>query len=141
MVAIYGLTQSFLQLRRVLRVAKLDSVSFVVRSSLRRAQRLAAAQVIGVSSSLMFTTLAFASLCIAYFHLTRHGWVPTLQAYILNVLMALDFLGNATAVILLSGSHRLHADSHLADRQRSRVEQLADRRRSRVEQRILVSIA
>ena len=47
MVAIFALTCSYLQLRRVLHAAKLDGASLAVRSSLRQARRLAAVQVIG----------------------------------------------------------------------------------------------
>ncbi|CAE6970143.1 BMY1 [Symbiodinium sp. KB8] len=123
MVAIFALTCSYLQLRRVLHAAKLDGASLAVRSSLRQARRLAAVQVIGVSSSLVFTILAFAALSISLFQLNTSGMLPSVEAYILVSIQAVDFLGNAVAVLLLSGSHRLPADSHSGDVQPSQVSQ------------------
>ena len=113
-VAILSLTRSFLQLRWVLRLAKIEDAPVPVRSSLKRARRFSGLQTAGVSSCLVLTILAVPA---AYFNSSWsiHGMHELddrdSRAWVVFLARALDFLGHALAVLLLSGSHRLSKQS------------------------------
>ena len=99
-VAVCSIARSLLHLGKVLRLAKLQGIPLDVKSSLTRARRLAALQVLGVSFSLILTV---AVVPVAYLHMVYKA--PELAAVCVFV-QAADCLGNAIAVLLLSGSHR-----------------------------------
>ena len=101
MVAICSLVQSLLQLHMVLVTAKLQDTATSAKSFLRRARRFAALQVMGVSFSLVLTSLSLASFL---WNSISEDDSPVAWA-----LQALDSFGNAATVLLLSGSHRLPA--------------------------------
>ena len=56
-VAICSFRKSYLELRRICRLAEANEVPISARSSLRRARRFAGLQGLGVSFSLVFTVL------------------------------------------------------------------------------------
>ena len=56
-VAICSFQKSYLELRRICRLAEANEASISARSSLRRARRFAGLQGLGVSFSLVFTLL------------------------------------------------------------------------------------
>ena len=118
-MAICSLGQSFIHLRRVLHRAKLAAASVAAVRSLTRAQRFAFVQVIGVSFSLVLTILALPAAVLTSFGHDLMGYdgapirdsrlvVPVSWGGLLVQLV--DSLGNAVAVLLLSGSHRLHEE-------------------------------
>lgn len=105
MVAARSLTKSFIDLQRVLHLAELKDAPVAVRSSLRRAQNFAALQVIGVCFSIVLTILVvpFVVFGTASSSLSLNREFQAACVF----MQALDFLGNAVAVLILSGSHRL----------------------------------
>ena len=108
MLAACSLTKSFLELRRVLHVAELKDASVAARASLRRARRFAALQMTGVSFSLVLTILVipFVVLGMGFSSASQDQELSNFQAACV-VIQAIDVLGNAVAVLILSGSHRL----------------------------------
>ena len=106
MLAICSLGKSFLELRHVSRLAEATEASPSAVDSLRRARRFAGLQAIGVSLSLVFTLLLVPACFYgtdAEWVLPEYGWVTVACFFI----QAVDPLGNAVAVLLLSGSHRM----------------------------------
>ena len=104
-LAIFALTQSFVQMRKVLCLAKIEDTPVAVQSSLRRARRFTALQVMGVSFSLILSVLV---LAVALWSLQ----LDTMQSrdtmtWVSALVQFVDSLGNAFAALLLSGSHRL----------------------------------
>ena len=105
MVAARSLAKSFIDLQRVLHLAELKDASVAVRASLRRAQNFAALQVMGVCFSLVLTILV---VPFVVFGTASSSLILNREFQAACVFMqALDFLGNAVAVLILSGSHRL----------------------------------
>ena len=104
-LAIYALTQSFLQMRRVLRLAEMEDTPVAVQSSLKQAKRFTALQVMGVAFSLVLTVVV---LSVALWSL-RLDTMATRDTFtwLLAVVQCFDSFGNAFAALLLSGSHRL----------------------------------
>ena len=115
-VAVRGLYQCFSQLTRILRQAK--STSTAAWSSLRRARRLAALQVVGVSVSLVSTSLLLPAafytsggLLLLYDDSGDDGiWWDECLLWVTSLVQFVDSSGNAVAVLLLSGSHRLWSE-------------------------------
>ena len=105
MVAICSLVKSYLELRRICRLAEATEASTSAVSSLRQARRFAGQQATGVSFSLVFSLL----LVPASFFGISAAWQA--EYNMLDVacffIQAFDALGNAVAVLLLSGSHRM----------------------------------
>ncbi|CAE7315036.1 BMY1 [Symbiodinium sp. CCMP2592] len=128
MVAIFSLARSFLDLKRVARVAETTDTAMVVILSLRRARRFAALQATGVSISLFLTILAVPAIELGL-HRQPHpapspvgdpslevlaagdNQIQVVLVWVSLVIQACDFLGNSAAALLLSGSHRLPVDS------------------------------
>ena len=108
-VAIYSLIQCCLQLAKVLRLA--EGSSSAAASFLRPARRLAALQVMGVSASLVSTSLVMPAIFVNMLmsNYVRDHHVGEVVASVMVLVQVLDCLGNAIAVLLLSGSHRLPA--------------------------------
>ena len=103
-VAICSFRKSYLELRRICRLAEANEASISARSSLRRARRFAGLQGLGVSFSLVFTLLLVpARVCSM---LLYHESYDALTVVVF-LIQALDALGDAVAVLLLSGSHRM----------------------------------
>ena len=75
------------------------------RSSLRRARRFAGLQGLGVSFSLLFTVLLVPARVFSA-GLGNYDSYDSLKV-VLFLIQAFDALGNAVAVLLLSGSHRM----------------------------------
>ena len=104
-VAACSLSKSLAHLWRILQMAELKDTSLSVRSALRRARSLAFLQVMGVCLSLVLTTLGFPCIFLTlYIKLWKRNWEFSFAAV---SVMAFDLFGNALAVLLLSGSHRL----------------------------------
>eukprot|EP00438_Fugacium_kawagutii_P024752 Skav213502 [mRNA] locus=scaffold3849:200835:203130:- [translate_table: standard] len=99
-VAACSLTKSFLLLQRILGIAELKAAPPAARLSLGRARRFAFLQTTGVCFSLVLTILVVPCIILGNLGL---GMGST---YIGVSIQAMDFLGNALAVLLLSGSHR-----------------------------------
>ena len=109
-VAICSFRKSYLELRRICRLAEANEASISARSSLRRARRFAGLQGLGVSFSLLFTFLLVparvVSMLLVYENYDAFNGYDSLQV-VLFLIQAFDALGNAVAVLLLSGSHRM----------------------------------
>ena len=104
-VAACSLAKSFLELRRLLRLAGVKEAPVAAKSSLIRAKKYAALQVMGVSFSLVLTVLV---VPVAVFGAYRYSTYNSIPFQVLNVFVQVcDFLGNAVAVLILSGSYRL----------------------------------
>ena len=113
-VAILSLTRSYVQLRKVVRVAKIEDAPLPVRSSLKRARRFAGLQMVGVSSCLVLTILAVpAAYCNSTWAIPGvYDWDENNSwTWVVLLARALNFLGPAVAVLLLSGSHRVPTQS------------------------------
>jgi len=102
-VAICSLIQCFLEMRRVLHAAELKDTPVAALSALRQARRFAALQVMGVSFRIVFTILVVPAAILGY----RDIQLQVELVWIIFFVQALYFLGNAAAVLFLSGSHRL----------------------------------
>ena len=104
-VAICSFRESFLELRGICRLAETNEASISARSSLRRARRFAGLQGVGVSFSLVFTFLLVPArvLAIIAVYIEKNEALVMVCFFI----QAFDALGNAVAVLLLSGSHRM----------------------------------
>ena len=103
-VAICSFRKSYSELRRICRLAEANEASISARSSLRRARRFAGLQGLGVSFSLVFTLLLVPACVFSMFVVYENN--DALKV-VLFLIQALDALGNAVAVLLLSGSHRM----------------------------------
>ena len=101
-VAICSFRKSYSELRRICRLAEANEAPISARSSLRRARRFAGLQGLGVSFSLLFTVLLVPA---RVFSAVLYGY-DSLKV-VLFLIQAFDALGNAVAVLLLSGSHRM----------------------------------
>ena len=108
-VAICSFRKSYSELRRICRLAEANEASISARSSLRRARRFAGLQGLGVSFGLLFTLLLVParvfSMILGYDG-SGDPQYDSLQV-VLFLIQAFDALGNAVAVLLLSGSHRM----------------------------------
>ena len=102
-VAICSFRKSYSELRRICRLAEANEAPISARSSLRRARRFAGLQGLGVSFGLVFTLLLVPARVFSM--LLPYGY-DSLQV-VLFLIQAFDALGNAVAVLLLSGSHRM----------------------------------
>ena len=120
MVAIWSLTKCFLQLRTVSCLAEREDTPVAVGSSLKRARRFAILQLMGVSASILFTILliqvaVWASLHLSYASIDGDAAAEasalmdamTFPFSVIALLTTCDYLSNAAAALLLSGSHRL----------------------------------
>eukprot|EP00438_Fugacium_kawagutii_P019116 Skav204379 [mRNA] locus=scaffold4897:143966:157568:- [translate_table: standard] len=105
-VAACSLTKSFLLLRRILGIAKLKAAPPAARLSLGRARRFAALQTGGISFSLVLTILVIPCIVLGNIGNSQFGDLFYLDYVVVSV-QAMDVLGNALAVLLLSGGHRL----------------------------------
>ena len=101
-VAMCSFRKSYSELRRICRLAEANEAPISARSSLRRARRFAGLQGLGVSFSLVFTLLLVPA---RVFSAVLYGY-DSLKV-VLFLIQAFDALGNAVAVLLLSGSHRM----------------------------------
>ena len=106
-VVVCSLIRCLFVLWRVLRLADSQVESADARSSILRARRFAFLQLLGVSFSLVLTICVVPAALVTSFvgvllpeELGWVGWVAV-------SIQALDYLGNAIAALLLSGSHRL----------------------------------
>ena len=108
-VAICSFGKSYLELRRICRLAEANEAPISARSSLRQARSFAGLQGLGVSFGLVFTVLLVparvGSLLLGYYSY-RDPQYDSLKV-VLFLIQAFDALGNAVAVLLLSGSHRM----------------------------------
>ena len=108
-VAICSFRKSYSELRRICRLAEANEAPISARSSLRRARRFAGLQGLGVSFSLVFTLLLVparvSSMLFAVGSYDFDGYDAL--TVVLFLIQAFDALGNALAVLLLSGSHRM----------------------------------
>ena len=104
-VAICSFGKSYLELRRICRLAEANEAPISARSSLRRARRFAGLQGLGVSFSLVFTLLLVPARVgsIILYYIDSYDALTV----VLFLIQAFDALGNAVAVLLLSGSHRM----------------------------------
>ena len=104
-VAICSFRKSYSELRRVSRLAEANEAPISARSSLRRARRFAGLQGLGVSFSLVFTLLLVPARVgsIILYDFDSYDALTV----VLFLIQAFDALGNAVAVLLLSGSHRM----------------------------------
>ena len=102
-VAICSFGKSYSELRRICRLAEANEAPISARSSLRRARRFAGLQSLGVSFSLVFTLLLVPARVVSMLL----GYDDDALAVVLFLIQAFDALGNAVAVLLLSGSHRM----------------------------------
>ena len=103
-VAICSFRKSFLELRGICRLAEANDAPIPARSSLRRARRLAGLQAAGVSFSLVFTLLLVPARLVS---MELSGYDYHALKVLCFSIQACDALGNAVAVLLLSGSHRM----------------------------------
>ena len=102
-VAICSFRKSYSELRRICRLAEAKEAPISARSSLRRARRFAGLQGLGVSFSLVFTLLLVPARVFSM--ILPYGYdALTVVSFLIQ---AFDALGNAVAVLLLSGSHRM----------------------------------
>ena len=110
-VAICSFRKSYSELRRICRLAEANEASISARSSLRRARRFAGLQGMGVSFSLVFTVLLVpvrvVSIAVASNYALESSDRYDALTVVLFLIQAFDALGNAVAVLLLSGSHRM----------------------------------
>ena len=110
-VAICSFQKSYLELRRICRLAEANEAPISARSSLRRARRFAGLQGLGVSFSLVFTLLLVPARVVSIAVVSKVGGYDfdgyDALTVVLFLIQALDALGNAVAVLLLSGSHRM----------------------------------
>ena len=110
-VAICSFQKSYLELRRICRLAEANEAPISARSSLRRARRFAGLQGLGVSFSLVFTLLLVPARVGSIAVVFKVGGYDfdgyDALTVVLFLIQALDALGNAVAVLLLSGSHRM----------------------------------
>ena len=110
-VAICSFRKSYSELRRICRLAEANEASISARSSLRRARRFAGLQGLGVSFSLVFTVLLVparvVSIAVASNYALESSDSYDALTVVLFLIQAFDALGNAVAVLLLSGSHRM----------------------------------
>ena len=110
-VAICSFQKSYLELRRICRLAEANEAPISARSSLRRARRFAGLQGLGVSFSLVFTLLLVPARVVSIAVVFKIGGYDfdgyDALTVVLFLIQALDALGNAVAVLLLSGSHRM----------------------------------
>ena len=104
-VAMCSFRKSYSELRRICRLAEASEASISARSSSRRARRFAGLQGLGVSFSLVFTLLLVPARLVSIGLETGGGWDAL--SVVLFLIQAFDALGNAVAVLLLSGSHRM----------------------------------
>ena len=104
-VAICSFRKSYSELRRICRLAEANEAPISARSSLRRARRFAGLQGLGVSFSLVFTLLLVPARLVSM-PLVYYENYDALKV-VLFLIQAFDALGNAVAVLLLSGSHRM----------------------------------
>ena len=104
-VAICSFQKSYLELRRICRLAEANEAPISARSSLRRARRFAGLQGLGVSFDLVFTVLLVPARVFSI-GLGNYDSYDALKV-VLFLIQAFDALGNAVAVLLLSGSHRM----------------------------------
>ena len=104
-VAICSFRKSYSELRRICRLAEANEASISARSSLRRARRFAGLQGLGVSFGLVFTLLLVPARLVSI-AVANYDSYDSLKV-VLFLIQALDALGNAVAVLLLSGSHRM----------------------------------
>ena len=109
-LAISSFSKAFCQLRRIWRLANGTDAPTSAKSALQRTKRLAGWQAVGVSFSLVFSFLLVPACLVVvdFWHIFPWSenvllWVGWLCFFI----QFLDPLGNAFAVLLLSGSHRL----------------------------------
>ena len=105
-VAICSFQKSYLELRRICRLAEANEASISARSSLRRARRFAGLQGLGVSFGLVFTLLLVPARLVSIAVANYDSYDDSLKV-VLFLIQAFDALGNAVAVLLLSGSHRM----------------------------------
>ena len=123
--AIWSLSKSFLQLRKVLRLTDLQDTP--VGTSLRQAGRFAFLQLMGVSFSLLFSFLVVpltllgnsVDLVVPLGKAEIGLSLDTRWIWLLFFAQAGDFLGNAFAALLLSGSHRLPKMDHVSQPSRT----------------------
>ena len=114
-VAICSFRKSYLELRRICRLAEANEAPISARSSLRQARSFAGLQGLGVSFGLVFTVLLVparvGSLLLGYYYRGYYYSYGDPQydslKVVLFLIQAFDALGNAVAVLLLSGSHRM----------------------------------
>lgn len=113
-LAIGSLFKSLLDLHRVLqRAVKLADTPTAAKTCLKRARRFAASQLLGVSFSMLLTTLVVPFAGFQSSPYADHSYsiysADTIHIIVsLGVLVQVfDALGNAAAVLLLSGGHRL----------------------------------
>ena len=109
-VAICSFRKSYSELRRICRLAEANEAPISARSSLRRARRFAGfARVGAYHFSLVFTLLLVparvSSMLFAVGSYDFDGYDAL--TVVLFLIQAFDALGNAVAVLLLSGSHRM----------------------------------
>lgn len=107
MVAICSFRESFSELQRICHLAETNEASISARSSLRRARRFAGLQGMGVSFSLVFTLLLLPARVFAMLADGDVGLESEALVLVCFFTQAFDALGNAVAVLLLSGSHRM----------------------------------
>ena len=109
-VAICSFRKSYSELRRICRLAEANEAPISARSSLRQARSFAGLQGLGVSFGLVFTVLLVparvGSLLLGYYYSYGNPQYDSLKV-VLFLIQAFDALGNAVAVLLLSGSHRM----------------------------------
>ena len=127
-VAICSFRKSYSELRRICRLAEANEASISARSSLRQARSFAGLQGLGVSFGLVFTVLLVparvGSLLLGYYSYSYDS-----PQVVLFLIQAFDALGNAVAVLLLSGSHRMAKVARSQGSQRSwKVEKPEHRR-------------
>ena len=108
-VAICSFRKSYSELRRICRLAEANEAPISARSSLRRARRFAGLQGLGVSFSLVFTLLLVPARVSSMLYAAGIYDFDGYDALtvVLFLIQAFDALGNAVAVLLLSGSHRM----------------------------------
>eukprot|EP00438_Fugacium_kawagutii_P023249 Skav204753 [mRNA] locus=scaffold1013:195272:197373:- [translate_table: standard] len=119
-LAICSFLKSFRQLDRIFCMAAENDASISARSSLSRARRFAGLQAMGVSFSLVFTLLLIPARVMSMF-LAPIGTGRIYEGLLLLffLIQAFDALGNAVAVVLLSGSHRMAKVERSQQSQRS----------------------
>ena len=134
-LAISAIARALGMLHGLLRRANVRDMPVSARSHLVRARRIVALQVVGLSFSLLLTTVALPAMltsCLLYtsvFQATGLRRVDSVWLYVglfetgchgfnlsrasMGVLLqAADLLGNAIALLLLSGSHRVVSEKN-----------------------------
>jgi len=109
-LAISSFSKAFCQLRRIWRLANGTHAPTSAKSSLQRTKRLTGWQAVGVSFSLVFSLILVPAclVVIDFWHI--FPWSENVLLWVGWVCFSIQFLdplGNAFAVLLLSGSHRL----------------------------------